>query len=130
MIFGAAFGGDLTTLPELALASAREREGLRLPIQVREFYAEGHLAAFDAPARQTSHPGSRATSYVLHGNKVAEAELTGAKTVDHWYQIAGVEVLAQAGARAIVTLGDSITDGNGSTTNGNDRWPDRLADRL
>lgn len=84
----------------------------------------------DAPARQTSHPGSRATSYVLHGNKVAEADLTGAKTVDHWYQIAGVEVLAQAGARAIVTLGDSITDGNGSTTNGNDRWPDRLADRL
>lgn len=38
--------------------------------------------------------------------------------------------MAKADSRAIVTLGDSITDGNGSTTNGNDRWPDRLADRL
>lgn len=84
----------------------------------------------DAPARQTGHPGSRATSYVVTGNRVALPELTGAKTVDHWYQIAGVEVLAPVGARAVVTLGDSITDGNGSTTNGNDRWPDRLADRL
>ena len=27
-------------------------------------------------------------------------------------------------------LGDSLTDGRGSTTNGNDRWPDRLLDRL
>ncbi len=27
-------------------------------------------------------------------------------------------------------LGDSITDGRGSTTNGNDRWPDVLARRL
>ena len=28
------------------------------------------------------------------------------------------------------TFGDSITDGRGSTTNGNDRWPDALARRL
>ena len=31
---------------------------------------------------------------------------------------------------AVVILGDSITDGRGSTTNGNDRWPDVLARRL
>jgi lysophospholipase L1-like esterase len=30
----------------------------------------------------------------------------------------------------VVTLGDSLTDGRGSTTNGNDRWPDNLARRL
>lgn len=84
----------------------------------------------DAPARQTSHPGSRATSYVVHGNKVRDVELTDAKKIDHWYQIAGVDVLTGFEGSAVVTLGDSITDGNGSTTNGNDRWPDRLADRL
>jgi lysophospholipase L1-like esterase len=27
-------------------------------------------------------------------------------------------------------VGDSLTDGRGSTTNGNDRWPDQLLDRL
>ena len=31
---------------------------------------------------------------------------------------------------AVVTLGDSITDGHGATTNGNDRWPDVLAARM
>ncbi|HWC18535.1 MAG TPA: GDSL-type esterase/lipase family protein, partial [Terriglobales bacterium] len=40
-----------------------------------------------------------------------------------------VDVIAP-GATAIVTLGDSITDGHGATTNGNDRWPDVLAKRL
>ena len=34
------------------------------------------------------------------------------------------------GARAIVTFGDSITDGTNSTVNTNSRWPDVLARRL
>ncbi len=34
------------------------------------------------------------------------------------------------GASAVVTFGDSITDGHGANTNGNDRWPDDLAARL
>ena len=82
------------------------------------------------PSRQTGHPGSRATSYVVHGNQVAAADLAGAKTFEHWYFIAAVEVAAPAQAAATVTLGDSITDGHGATTNGNDRWPDLLAKRL
>jgi lysophospholipase L1-like esterase len=83
-----------------------------------------------APAGQTGHPGSRATSYLAHGNQVAAAELAEPKKVDHWYFIGGVDVTAQPGAVAIATLGDSITDGHGATTNGNDRWPDVLAKRL
>ena len=82
------------------------------------------------PSRQTGHPGSRATSYVVHGKQIAAADLAGAKTIEHWYFIAGVEVAAAPQAEAIVTLGDSITDGHGATTNGNDRWPDLLAKRL
>jgi lysophospholipase L1-like esterase len=39
-------------------------------------------------------------------------------------------VLAPAEAASIVVLGDSITDGHGATTNGNDRWTDVLAQRL
>lgn len=82
-----------------------------------------------APKGQTSHPGSRATSYLLHGDHVGDATLTGAQPVEHWFQLAGVAVAAPD-HRAIVTFGDSITDGHGATTNGNDRWPDLLADRL
>ena len=82
------------------------------------------------PARETGHPGSRATSYYVHGDLVSSAGLPGAKHVDHWYQVSGVDVLAAPGAAAIVALGDSITDGHASTTNGNDRWTDVLAERL
>ncbi len=80
------------------------------------------------PAQETGHPGSRATSYLVHGDQVAAADLAGAKKVDHWYQLAGVDVAAQGAA--VVALGDSITDGHGATTNGNDRWTDVLAERL
>ena len=82
------------------------------------------------PAEQTGHPGSRATSFIVHGNQVAGAELPDAKKVEHWYFIAGVDVATSSHAAAIVALGDSITDGHGATTNGNDRWPDLLARRL
>ncbi len=82
------------------------------------------------PAGETSHPGSRATSYLAHGHHVSDADLPGAITFDHWFNIAGVDVMAPSPAAAIVTLGDSITDGHASTTNGNDRWPDDLARRL
>jgi lysophospholipase L1-like esterase len=83
-----------------------------------------------APARETGHPGSRATSYYARGNQVGAASLADAKHVDHWYQVAEIDVLAPAGALSIVALGDSITDGHGATTNGNDRWTDVLAQRL
>ena len=82
------------------------------------------------PAQQTGHPGSRATSYLVHGDQVSAADLPDAKKIDHWYQLAEVDVAAPPGAAAIVTLGDSITDGHAATTNGNDRWPDVLAARL
>jgi lysophospholipase L1-like esterase len=87
-----------------------------------------HLDA--PPTRETGHPGSRSTSYYLHGDFVSAADLPNAKPVDHWYQLSGIDVLAPAGASSIVALGDSITDGHATTTNGNDRWTDVLAERL
>lgn len=84
----------------------------------------------EPPVGETGHPGSRATSYYVHGDQVSAAELKDARTVDHWYQVAGIDVLARPGAASIVALGDSITDGHASTTNGNDRWTDVLAERL
>jgi lysophospholipase L1-like esterase len=84
----------------------------------------------DPPAQQTGHPGSRATSYLTHGDLVSAPDLTNAKKVAHWYQLAGIDVSAASGAAAVIALGDSITDGHGATTDGNDRWTDVLARRL
>lgn len=87
-----------------------------------------HLDA--PPAQLTGHPGSRSTSYLAHGDLVSSADLPDAKKVEHWYLVAGVDVIAPPGVASVVTLGDSITDGHGATTNGNDRWTDVLAQRL
>lgn len=75
------------------------------------------------------HPGSRTTSYIQSGDKVKAEELTGA-TTDHWYYLTRLEVMASSPSAALVIVGDSLTDGRGSTTNGNDRWPDVLSRRL
>ncbi|MFZ0266198.1 SGNH/GDSL hydrolase family protein [Caulobacter sp.] len=81
------------------------------------------------PAQQTSHPGSRTTSWFGPGDQLAAKELTGGKSIDRWFVISGVDVQRPAGA-SLVTFGDSITDGYGVTTNGDNRWPDVLAARL
>jgi lysophospholipase L1-like esterase len=82
------------------------------------------------PSRESSHPGSRATSYYVHGDAVSVATLIESKRVDHWFQISEIDVQVPPGAGAVVVLGDSTTDGHGATTNGNDRWTDVLAARL
>lgn len=84
----------------------------------------------EAPARQTSHPGSRATSFVAGGQRVMDAAWPQAAKVTRWYQIAGVESQAAPGARAVVAIGDSITDGYGVQPDTNARWTDALATRL
>ena len=76
------------------------------------------------------HPGSRITSFIVPSNVVSEASLPSASKTRHWYIITGIEVLAGSSSRAIVVLGDSITDGRGSTDDANNRWPDNLAQRL
>lgn len=76
------------------------------------------------------HPGSRTTSFIVASNAVSTASLSGAPNTAHWYTITGVDVLSEVSNKTVVTLGDSITDGRGSDTDGNDRWPDNLAQRL
>jgi len=83
------------------------------------------------PSRQTSHPGSRATTWYVHGDQVSAADLPDAKRIEHWYQVTGIDVVDNApGAGTVVALGDSITDGHAATTNGNDRWTDAFAANL
>jgi len=84
----------------------------------------------EMPDDLTGHPGSRTTSYIQRGCSVASFNMREATQVEHWYLLSEIDVLADSGACAVVTLGDSITDGRGSTTNKNNRWPNMLARRL
>jgi lysophospholipase L1-like esterase len=87
------------------------------------------IAFGDVPDSLTGHPGSRTTSYIRTGDAVSDPSLADGVTTDHWYVITAIDVVAP-GAAAVAILGNSITDGRGSTTNGNDRWPDMLSRRL
>ena len=76
----------------------------------------------------TSHPGSRTTSYIADGY-TTDFSAPVAKT-DHWYTISSIDVKPYRKSAAIAVLGDSITDGRGTTTNGQDRWTDQLSKSL
>ncbi|KAK3403344.1 SGNH hydrolase-type esterase domain-containing protein [Sordaria brevicollis] len=85
----------------------------------------------------TGHPGSRTTSWMASGNKVSEANLVGTgsgsttKDTKHWYFLSAVEAWSPLNTTsAFIILGDSITDGRGSTDDGNNRWPDLLLARM
>jgi len=78
----------------------------------------------------TGHPGARCTSYLQQGDWVSAATLPAPVTIEHWYILSGVEVWAEHPGGVLAILGDSITDGRGSTTDRNRRWPDDLAHRL
>ncbi len=82
------------------------------------------------PPDLTGHPGSRTTSYLLPGNNVTVTDFSGSVTTEHWYVINEIDIRAQATASCVAVLGNSITDGRGSTTDKQNRWPDMLSERL
>ena len=88
-----------------------------------------------APGRTvppTAHFLALQTNYLATGDATAD-EGAGAftTTLGSWYFLSEVDVLAGRRVRgAIVALGDSITDGAGTTPNTNRRWPDQLAGLL
>jgi lysophospholipase L1-like esterase len=79
----------------------------------------------------TTHGGANQTNYISNtGNFAGAADFPVKGTTPSWFFLERVEVAAPPQAGAIVTFGDSITDGTRSTINTNNRWPDHLAKRL
>jgi lysophospholipase L1-like esterase len=89
----------------------------------------------------TTHPASWQTNYVSPRGNYAGAVTMPVQTTTTYRRRDGlpaatsffltrVEVMAPQQVSAIVTIGDSITDGTGSTIDENHRWPDLLARRL
>ena len=81
------------------------------------------------PVNATSHRGSRTTSYIIPGVSKPKASFAEGEKVDHWYNIAALEVKG-SDIPCVAVLGNSITDGRGSTTNRQNRWPDFMAEAL
>ncbi len=111
---GATWLSDPVNLPVEGLA--RLAVSLRLP---------------EVPRQASVHRSARTTAFVVAGDQSAAPELAGAATFTQWAQLAGVDVERPSGkGMAVVTLGDSITDGSGAGVDVYERWPDVLAARL
>ena len=79
----------------------------------------------------TFHAEGKQTSYISpSGDFTGSIALPTSSTTLSSFFLTNVEVKASNDGRAIVTLGDSITDGTASTPDANHRWPNFLADRL
>jgi lysophospholipase L1-like esterase len=79
----------------------------------------------------TWHAGAFSTNYVsTPGNFAATAEMPVDHTVASWFYLTDVEIKTSRDTSALVTFGDSITDGTRSTPDTNHRWPNFLAERL
>lgn len=79
----------------------------------------------------TVHSLSKQTNYISSaGDHAADVNFPVGKTIRSWPFLTGVEVVASSRAAAIVAFGSSLTDGDGTTTDTNHRWPDLLAERL
>lgn len=80
------------------------------------------------PAHMTSHRGSRTYSYIAKGEVKPGQRFRTAERLAHWYNL--TKICVRSEAKAVAVLGNSITDGRGSTTDAQNRWPDRMAEAL
>ncbi|MFE5123526.1 SGNH/GDSL hydrolase family protein [Streptomyces sp. NPDC056669] len=79
----------------------------------------------------TCHDPVLDTGWTIPGDAVASPTLPeNAEVLPVRALISAVELLPDAPAKAIVVLGDSRTDGAGSTPDTNRSWPELLAERL
>lgn len=78
----------------------------------------------------TNHLFALHTTWIADGDHTGDAEISGGTTRESYYWLAGIDVMAPASSGALVTFGDSITDGDQSSNNTNSMWPAVLAARL
>lgn len=84
----------------------------------------------DATDARTTHILAQQTSYVASGDHTGVAKFPVARQLDSWPFLTRVDVAAGQDAGMTVAFGDSLVDGDGSTSDANHRWPDLLAARL
>lgn len=78
----------------------------------------------------TLHALGLRTTYIGKGDVANAAAIDTNDTNRSYFWLTGLEVLAPKDAGAIVTFGDSITDGYSTTPDASRAWPELLAERL
>jgi lysophospholipase L1-like esterase len=125
-------GKDGIIIPNGALAVS---DPINFPIKAEQIVTISvYLASGQTTNSITSHPGSRTVSWWQFGNAVSSPALdisnSTTQSAAHWYFVSSIEAWVAPKQGSFLIVGDSITDGRGSTNNLNNRWPDLLFRRL
>ncbi len=122
---GQSAWSDPVTLPFVRGPADPGLQGRRLAVSF-------HVAGESGP--MTWHAKALTTSYLTSPGAGAKGHSDGVLdfpfSTASWFFLDAVDMTAPEGARVIVALGDSVTDGTATTMNGDDRWPDVLLQRL
>ncbi len=79
----------------------------------------------------TAHVAAMQSSFISKpGDFTDSVKMPATRSIRSWYFITAVEVANDETEGVIVAFGDSITDGDGSSVDANNRWPNFLARRL
>jgi len=84
----------------------------------------------EATGQCTCHQTGMQHAFVSDTGNFVDKAFKPQQTLQLRAFISAVEVASPTRARSVVVLGDSISDGIGSTVDANRRWPDLLAERL
>lgn len=130
---GAAVPLSFRGSPSVTVAPGAEATSDPAPLAVaplRDLAISMFLPSRTGPA--TGHALAEQLSYVVPGDEVGRRRLpTATAAPSSSFFLDDVSVLAPPDVRgAVVAVGDSITDGFGSTLDANQRWPNDLARRL
>src|SRR5215471_10852213 len=119
-------GKPTTTIPQGAQMISDPID-LNVP-SVGDLAVSVYIAAESGPP--TNHGTGLHTTYIAKGNVAGERVLNDTTTTRSYYFVSAIEVMAPADTGALVTFGDSITDGATSTNDTDRSWPSVLANRL
>jgi lysophospholipase L1-like esterase len=122
------FSGESTIAIPVGALVVSDPVELRVPA-LGDLAISVYLPGDTGPA--TFHAEGKQTSYISPTGDFTGTMVfpIGSTTLSSFF-LANVEVKDVKEGKAIVTLGDSITDGTNSTPDTNHRWPNFLADRL
>ena len=123
------FGGDQAVFIPTGAVAVSDTVELDFPAE-SDLAISVYVAGNFGPP--TTHGTARTTNFISTAGDFTSASSmpVGSTITTSWYYIADVEVLASADTRAVVCLGDSITDGTASSLDANHRWPDFFSHRL
>jgi lysophospholipase L1-like esterase len=122
---GQSVVSDVVALPFVKAPADPLLKGRKLAVSF-------HVTGESGP--MTWHAKALQTSYVTPPGSGPKGQDEGESafpfSTTSWYFLDEVDMNLPTKADVIVAFGDSITDGTGTTINGDDRWPDVLSRRL